>query len=750
MNKRLLGVWIVAILGLVTACGLHAYQPAQAVATAAAPAAGEGVVSQELSNLSTRKELATFLQSIQTRPKVSGEPATLVSLRKDIDGYFVNEKLRAERDRKEYEKELAELKKNMEAGHLLKALSSAVKAFGMSGDLEAFLANKDVKALIDKTESKAAEFEKAGDWLNALSHYRGLDAIFDTQQKYEEPKKRVTNRIRLMSMYCPKKLFEQSKQQAKEQGEEAPEPWADEDDDWQAQVSRVDKAMLQEALVYGVRDHVEGSTFEKMLAGGIEALESVLDTKGLEESFPSLLEKEKTGPFAAYLKELKTAVAQRAEPMNYLQATTIINQVIRKNNETVKLPEAVVIFEFGDGAMDRLDQFSSIIWHKQKEVFERTTNGSFSGVGIQIRVIDRHLTVVTPLKGSPAHKAGIWPGEEIVTIDGKSTLGISVNKAVDRITGQTGTTVKLGIKPPGADAQVREVTLTRSDIKIESVKGWELKRGGGWNYYVDPERKIGYMRITQFLPETSGEMDRAFQELKDAGGVEGLIIDLRHNPGGLMRTAQEICNRFVKSGRIVGTTPQRAAFRFGNADQWVMASGQQYYGDFPVAVLINKGSASASEIVSGCLKNHNRAIVVGERSYGKGSVQHVIPLTGPIALMKLTTQYYKIPSGQIVHRRPGAEVWGVDPHITIRMSDKQVADLLEAHMLLDVLLDNSDKGFDPTTILSKKQQENEKKGGQPLVRQAKEILDRGMDAQLEVAIMALKSELVKQANMASK
>lgn len=705
--------------------------------TAAMPVrAAEPLAAGELSERAWEMAANGRFDDVLERLKTITDNATdeeLSSLHREIIAHEANEQDRRQRTRELYEEKLETMDEQLEEDKLREALSSAVEAHGLAEDPDGLLESDEVQRLVELAEEEATQREEAGEWLEALSLYRGLELLYEDDNVYTDRLKRVARHVALLRLYAPEHLQQLYIQQARERGEEEPELWTVEEDHWERQLRGITPVMLNESLHFGARSHVEDASFEKLLIGGIDGLKVFFDTKGLETTFPSLGDPEKTEPFVEYLDELRLSIAQRNVPMRYAEAAQIVNRLMARNKDTVSLPEAVIVHELGDGAMSTLDDFSSVIWPHDKQRFERTTRGSFSGVGIQITLVNRELTVVTPLEDTPAHRAGVQPGDKITSIDGKSTLGMELDQAVDRITGEEGTKVVLGVQTPG-DEEPHEVELTRSNIRIVSVKGWQ-RNGGDWDFYVDPAHKIGYARLTTFGPDTADELDAAVQELKEAGGLNGFVLDLRFNPGGRLDAAVEVTNRFLNSGTIVSTSQQDLTGRNWEAT----ADSNDTLGDFPVVVLINKGSASASEIVAGALQSHNRALIVGENTFGKGSVQQLFRIGANEAYLKLTTQYYRLPDGTIIHRRPGAETWGISPDVPVRMTEQQTAEVLEARMLLDVLRDE-DGEFDPQTIMRRR--EGDDADARPPVTSAQEILDRGMDPQIETALILLKTRLL--------
>jgi carboxyl-terminal processing protease len=338
------------------------------------------------------------------------------------------------------------------------------------------------------------------------------------------------------------------------------------------------------------------------------------------------------------------------------------------------------------------------------------------GVTLTVKRPQGRLTVKSPLRGTPAYLGGVLAEDVIATVDGDPTDDWTLDQAVRNITGPPGTAVTLGIERRG-EPDLIDKTIKRAEIEIESIKGWRLKGDDTWDFFVDRGRRIGYIRLSQFIPQSSDDMNRAINQMDDGEGLEGLILDLRFNPGGLLNKAVDVTNAFVKTGLIVSTVDAD-----GKVTDPRRASPDRTHRDFPMVVLINQGSASASEIVSGALQDHGRATVVGTRSFGKGSVQDLYPIDRGHALLKLTTHHYRLPLNRIIHREPDSTRWGIEPNLIVEMSDDQVREALKRRQNLDVLRrrDEADAG-----------------GEDP-----QNILDEGLDPQLEVALLLLKAKAV--------
>jgi carboxyl-terminal processing protease len=329
-----------------------------------------------------------------------------------------------------------------------------------------------------------------------------------------------------------------------------------------------------------------------------------------------------------------------------------------------------------NGGLERLDPHSAFVNPRRYKQFTKESQGKFGGVGIQVNTDGQTgaLTVISPLVGSPAYEAGILAGDLIVKIDGKATKDLLVGEAVDLIQGDPGQQVTLTVLHEGSKEAV-DVAMKRAVIQIQSVIGDRRMPSNPeeWEYMVDQENKLGYIRIIAFSETTAADLRKVIEQLQKQG-LRGLVIDLRLNPGGLLKSAVEIADLFLTEGRIVTTRGRDGQEEIYDAQEkgTLLLPAK----DYPIVVLINRFSASASEIVAAALQDHHRAVIIGERSYGKGSVQNVIKMEGGSSALKLTTASYWRPSEKNIHRFPDSketDEWGVkpDPGFDVPMKDEE-------------------------------------------------------------------------------
>src|SRR3989449_4405160 len=358
-----------------------------------------------------------------------------------------------------------------------------------------------------------------------------------------------------------------------------------------------------------------------------------------------------------YLSSAQAAEKDTAYPS--LQLFSYVMERVRKDYvDGQKWTYQDLVYGALKGMLSTLDPHSEFMEPEKYKELKSDTEGAFGGLGIVISMKDNFITVVAPMEDSPGFKSGILSGDRILKIDGRSTEKMSLQDAVKNLRGEPGTEVTMTVLRPSSN-QLRDYKLTRSVINIDMVKDIHGKKD-----FPLGENKIGYVRLVQFGEKTSDDLEAALKKLRGQG-MQALILDLRWNPGGLLEQAVDVCEKFLPRGELVVTTEGRNPAQ--SSVRKAMGHGDELR-NMPMVVLVNLGSASASEIVAGCLQDLKRAIVLGEKTFGKGSVQSILPLSDGSAL-RLTTAKYYTPSHKVIHEE------GITPDIAVPLSPEEDRDI---------------------------------------------------------------------------
>ena len=730
-----------------------------------------------------RADTEAFHKAIVNMP--SGDTASLKALRDAGDLYSAHQ-LAQEKTRQESvivrRKEIAD---ELAKGNLTKAMVAAANLkFLLDNDVwKLELQSDGITQLQAKGQSIYLQALKESDWLLAQEMLFRLRALYEdggdaTQMKL------LTNqlddcgdRVQLLAEYAPKHLYDLRKKQndrfkameALEPKTEIKDAAVDADmvdpndpegelstkatdvfpdynpalmDTWKDQFQGISLGMLKEGLRKAATEHIENGGWKPLLESGIEALRLLATTTECQESFPSLSDGTKLAAWMAAIdKAAATVAAATRDTATSVLFREVMAQLLAANDVSVALPEEVVLHEFGEGAMGVLsrrfeDNYSALIWPEATRRFRQQVDGNFVGVGIMIRHDEkRDIQIINPLEGSPASRAGLKPNDRIIAVDGQSTTGWALTKAVDLITGPEGEVVTLTVRRPTVDEPF-DVPMKRESIKIRSVNGWNkksLNESGNptWEWYMDTALGIAYVRLTSFNEDSFSDFMAAIKEMRAERKLNGLILDLRGNPGGLLSSAVDFCNLWIEKGVLVSTEN-----RFGITTSSKNAEANRAeLKDLPVAVLVNQTSASASEILSGALQAYDKAVIVGERSFGKGSVQEVNPLAdrGKQAAVKITTQHYVLPpevlqpegtKGRLVHKKPGSNDWGVNPDLRAKMTPDQIDKSTELRLKSDTLVAADDPKAKPRP-------------------DPNDLFAKGLDPQLEMALLAMRARVVK-------
>lgn len=702
-------------------------------------------------------DLARVNVLLESVPK--GESDALLALKKSIgqrDAHRIeNEATRL----KDLAKRKADLAVALAAGEVNTAIVHAVniKFLTSPDEWRLWLASDDGRAVEKAAAVAIAQARAEGDVLLAqemLFRQKALHDGADTDEykRLDTELDDLNRRVTLIAEFAPRELYRLRKLQlkrieatAKAEGKEIPvaeneEPAFNElfQNDWKDRLKGITQKLVLMGLRQAASEHVTNTGWKPLLEGGLGSVELLLETPQLVENFQGLGDQAKVQAMRVAIDNRMKDLASTQKKLGPADYQAVITEVLAVNDATVQMPKEVILREFGEGATAQLskeyeDDYSEIIWPDNLRRFRQSIEGNFVGVGILIRHNDkRELIIVNPLEGSPASRAGIRPGDKVIAVDDQSTVGWTLNRAVDNITGPVGKPVKLTVQRNDV-VDPLEFSLKRASIKMRSVNGWwksQLDTRGTpkWDWWIDPVSGIAYVRLTSFNEDSFDDFMDAIRQMRKERTLNGLILDLRANPGGLLKSAVEFVNLFVPDGSVVSVQD-----RDGNmVNNFLAEKARAVLVGLPLVVLVNGNSASASEIVSGSLQAHGAAVILGERSFGKGSVQTVQPLQdGPNeAAVKVTIQYYVLPplegeeKGRLVHRRTSSKDWGVNPDLVVKITPPQAEKSGEMRLALDRLDEAAmhQVGVDLRPIVG-------------------DLISTGIDPQLETAVMILQARL---------
>jgi len=493
---------------------------------------------------------------------------------------------------------------------------------------------------------------------------------------------------------------------------------------WPEKRRDINTDIVSIALKHIDEQHVEVPDYREMSKNALRNCLYLAQTPKLIEAFPQLENQEALLDYQTQLNGLLDQV--KTQPDNYFkyaQLIDLLDNVRKITQKTLKFPDEVIISEFAEGAFFALDGYSYPVWPADVANFRKDITNEFSGIGVLINKSTGRLRVESLLDDSPAARAGLDAGDIIVAIDGRKTANMDIDRCVRYITGPQGTDVNLTIERMDAEKNL-DFTVTRDQIIVQTIKGLYRDEKSQWHYFLDPDDGIAYVHLTSFAEESTERLRHTLEQLREQN-LRGLVLDLRDNSGGYLSTAIEISDIFISSGIIVSTKT-----RGGEYALYDRAKSENTFDDkLPMVCLVNEQSASASEILSGALKDHARALIVGARTYGKGSVQTIQPLPPTEAELKNTIAYYYLPSGRRVHRDPKDPTnkdYGVEPDVNVELTGQQYRDVTLLRREAEVLRrtetqqeQDSAKTFTPDELLEG-------------------------DPQLNVAFLCLKAKLIAQ------
>ncbi len=548
-----------------------------------------------------------------------------------------------ERQTTEFERYVQRATGHIEKNEIREALIEANRARDNAVDTDAMLQSEWMKQLTNAAVDLAQQYRDNTEWRRAYEVYYNLSDLYPDRDDLTKAKKDCLTYARLDAMY-------------------------EKDGGWAERLEDIVPRNASDALDRIERFYVERADFMAITRSAYESLLLICDSKVMRETFDGLAGDDLREQFRLRLQKRLKRI-NNSDRFTVAYAQEYFRRALTINEQTVNLPESLIVYEYVAGALDPLDEFTSVIWPVEFREFDKHTRGDFVGVGISINGGgDKPINVVSPLEDTPAYRAGILPEDQITHVNGQSLEGVSLTKAVGMITGPIRSEVTLTIRRE-SEGRTFDVVLVRDNIEIQSVRGYTRDPNDPqvWDFLVDKELGIAYVRVNSFQDNTVSQMQNAIDQAIDQG-AKGLILDLRFNPGGLLKTAVEVTRLFQsRDEKVVSTRGLRD-------EPWEPppATVDGPYKDLPLILLVNEYSASASEIVAGALEDNARAVVLGQRTYGKFSVQKLMELGGSIAHLKLTTARYYLPLGRSLHHDEGAETWGVEPDVAVNLIPKEI------------------------------------------------------------------------------
>lgn len=586
-------------------------------------------------------------------------------------------------------------------------LAVAIKAMEYTNDgkKQQLLEHPFLTQTIERALKLAAELEDDGEWVDAYAYcYYWLTILFEDNKDYKDHADELTElaviEMSLMDNTCETSI-------ERHEG--------------------INENMVIKAVKALDFNYVSVIDYSEMAMDGLkrcQLLGRVIEKSKKEMAFKA--ETEKIRSWRVGLDIIEDEIQAPNALITMRKFFWVFENILDLNDKTIELPREIVIAQFARSSFESLDPYTSLVWPWEVKDFQKNMTNQFTGIGIRISKIRGVLTAVSLIPNTPAYFSGLDADDSILAINGEPTEDMTMNCAVSKITGPEGTDVTLTIKSTGSE-ETEDIVITRARIVVPTIQGWQRADAGQWRHMIDPINRIGYIRITGFSETTAPDMDRVLDNL-ESRELQGLILDLRFNTGGYLSTAAKIVDMFVDEGLIVRSQP-----RWG-VSTYEQAHRKHTRPNYPIVVLINGDSASASEIVAGALQDekYKRATIVGERSYGKGSVQTITSFSGDGSQLKYTMAYYHLPSDQRVKNRYIMEKlnrkdWGIAPDIEVSVKLRTE----EGQKMLKVQGANE--------ILAKADHDESSK---PIKRySAKETIEA--DPQMAIGLLVLKSKIIQ-------
>ncbi len=560
-----------------------------------------------------------------------------------------------------YQEQIGELDKLREKGfpkdinNIGKVFTVALKVLEYSNKEQGqtLLNDPFIKQTVRQAKRLAAEFESQGRWLDAYAIcYSKLELMYEDDDKYSAYAKMLQEKADIAAF-----LQDSPCETCHERYE------------------GIEKQMFINAVDFLDSSYVSIIDYRSMAIKGINRCKSL--TEVISNPYLETKNKIRDIQCKAFMAALTAMLDELNDSLVSISKDKLIGvfeRVLAMNESQLGgmgLPPALLVVQFAKGALSSLDPYTVIFWPSQAKQFEKALTNQFTGIGIRFSKEDESQKVLSVLPDTPAYHSGLEAGDVIVAVDGVGLGRMSSECVAQNIAGPEGTKVTLTVRHEGED-KTRDITLHRTSIVVPSIRGWQRSETDEWLYMIDAYNKIGYIRISCFDSRTVDDFERTLIQLEKKG-LNGLILDLRSNPGGLLNGAIEIADMFIKEGLIARIQP-----RCGMPN-YVSAHREKTHPDYPLVVLINGFTASSAEILSGVLQEpkHNRATIVGERSYGKSSVQSIVSHIGGGAKLKYTTAYYYLPSGQKIKNRgtdtkPSCANWGVLPDVSVKLRSDEL------------------------------------------------------------------------------
>jgi carboxyl-terminal processing protease len=502
-------------------------------------------------------------------------------------------------------------------------------ADGPKQTIQSALSAGDAAARAARLWDAARTFERDGQFDAAVVAYE------ETRRTDVIPAATLDERVR----WCKARLVVESR-------------WTD--DKLRASAEAIDREKglaLYREVVRTIRgNYVDEVPFQQMTRAGFDNLRAAMASKTFAEKFRLTDAGAKKAAFLAALDALALELGGETD-MNSFTARYFVRRACEENQRTLGLPDGVVISEFLFAAAEHLDAYTVYLTQEMYSALNDDLEGHFVGLGIEVRKRDELLRIVTVFDGSPAAKAGLAVGDVIVGVDDRRVGDAGLGAVISMLRGPQGSQVRVTVSRAGAE---QTFSVTRSSFDVPSVRGATRVGDGG---------RVGYVRIVNFQKSTGMELSRALANLERQGPMEGLVLDLRDNPGGLLTAAVDVCNLFIDSGDVVSTKGRG----FMQSQVYRVSHWQFEQHKAPLVVLVDGSSASSSEIVAGALKDHKRATLVGSRTYGKGVVQSVIPVEVGLSAVYLTSARFYGPAGKCFHGI------GIEPDVAVSPSANEPA-----------------------------------------------------------------------------